>query len=157
VTTGGSDPATWKLPRLRIDRDGTWFAEDGEVTHPGLLANLRGNLRVDQAGHYLQVGPARVPVEVEDAPLVVVRVELGEDGATVALSDETREALALDTLRLGPGEIPYCRVKEGRFEARFSRAATWELLQRMEHDERTGEALLVLGGTRHPIPLTERA
>ena len=61
-----SDPSTWTLPRLRIDRDGAWYHDDAEVTHAGILANLRENLRVDEQGHYLQVGPARVPVEVED-------------------------------------------------------------------------------------------
>jgi len=25
-----SDPSTWKLPRLRIDRDGDWFHEGEE-------------------------------------------------------------------------------------------------------------------------------
>ena len=51
------------------------------MTHPGILANLRENLRVDDDGHYLQVGPARVPVEVEDAPFVVVRVEARGEGS----------------------------------------------------------------------------
>jgi len=71
-----ADPATWTLPRLRIDRDGAWYHDDAEVTHAGILANLRGNLQVDEQGHYLRIGPVRVPVEVEDAPFVVERVEV---------------------------------------------------------------------------------
>ena len=35
-----TDPSTWKLPRLRIDRDGLWYHEDAEVTHEGILATL---------------------------------------------------------------------------------------------------------------------
>lgn len=154
--TAASDPSTWKLPRLFIDRDGVWFAEDGEVTHAGILANLLENLRVDRDGHYLQVGPVRVPVQVEDAPFAVVRVEFEGDAATVTLSDLSRERLDLATLSLGPGEVPYCRVRQGRFAARFSRAATWELLQRMEPDERTGQPMLVLSGTRRPIAVADR-
>ena len=75
-----ADPSTWKLPRLRIDREGAWFHEDEEVTHPGILANLWGSLRVDAEGHFIQIGPARVPVEVEDAPFVAVRVEPAGEG-----------------------------------------------------------------------------
>ena len=48
------DPSTWTLPRLRIDRDGEWFHDDAEVTHAGILVNLRENLRVDDQGHYLR-------------------------------------------------------------------------------------------------------
>ena len=150
------DPSTWKLPKLAIDRDGAWHAEDGEVTHPGLLASLRQSLQVDAEGHYLQIGPARVPVDVEDAPFAVVRVEL--DGApTVILNDLTREPLSVDTLVFGPGEIPYCRVRGARFDARFSPAAAWQLLQRVEPDEATGGAVLVLPGRpRQPIPTVSR-
>ena len=154
--TAVPDPSTWKLPRLAIDRDGAWLAEDGEVTHPGLLAHLRDNLRVDGQGHYLQVGPVRVPVQVEDAPYVVVRVELEPAPGTVILNDLSREPLRVETLVFGPGEIPYCRVRDGRFEACFSRAAAWELLQFVEHDDSVGGPVLVLPGLRHLIPTIDR-
>ena len=77
------DPSTWKLPRLRIARDATWFHDDAEVTHEGIIANLRENLAVDEQGHYLRIGPVRVPVEVEDTPFVIVRVEREGDGLVV--------------------------------------------------------------------------
>jgi hypothetical protein len=146
------DPSTWTLPKLRIDRDGNWFHDDAEVTHPGIIANLRDNLRVDERGHYLQIGPARVPVEVEDAPYVVERVEALGDGLTATLNDLTREPVALDTLRVDERGIPRCRVKAGRFDARLSRAATYQLLQHVQPDEGTGPSSLVLGGLRHAVP-----
>jgi hypothetical protein len=147
-----SDPATWTLPRLRIDRDGVWFHDDAEVTHPGIIANLRDNLRVDEGGHFLQIGSARVPVEVEDTPFVVERVEALGDGLTATLNDLTREPVALDTLRVDERSIPRCRVKEGRFDARLSRAATYQLLQHVQPEEGSGRSTLVLGGRRHPLP-----
>jgi hypothetical protein len=146
-----SDPATWKLPRLRIDRDGGWFHEGEEVTHEGILANLRQGLQVDSAGHYLQIGPARVPVEVEDAPFVVVRFEADGEGWALWLSDGSREALDPATLTLRRGEVPYCRVKDGRFEARFSRAATWQLLQCVETEPGDGPPTLAAFGRRYPL------
>jgi len=114
------DPSTWALPKLRIDRDGVWFHDDAEVTHPGIVANLRDNLRVDERGHYLQIGPARVPVEVEDAPFVVERVEVVGSGLAATLNDLSREPVALDTLRVDERGIPRCRVKGGRFDGRLT-------------------------------------
>jgi hypothetical protein len=143
------EAAGWTLPRLRIDRDGVWFHDDAEVTHEGILANLRANLHVDERGHYLQVGPARVPVEVADTPFVVERVEIEGDGLTATLNDLTREPVALDTLRVDGQGVPRCRVKGGRFAARFARAATYQLLQHV--DAAAGPAL-VLGGRRHRVP-----
>jgi hypothetical protein len=145
-----SDPSTWTLPRLRIDRDGAWYHDDAEVTHAGILANLRENLRVDEQGHYLQIGPARVPVEVEDTPLIVERVEADGAGLAVILNDLTREPLAIDTLRVDDRGIPRARVKGGRFSARLSRAATYQMLQFVQPDE--GGAALVLGGRRYAVP-----
>jgi hypothetical protein len=149
-----ADPSAWKLPRLRITRDGEWLHDDEEITHPGIVANLRDNLRVDEHGHYLEIGPVRVPVEVADAPFVIVRVEPEGGQLVLTLNDLSREPLAVTTLRFGEGGVPYCRVKGGRFEARLSRAATYQLLERAEYDEAGGAATLVLGAVRHPLPET---
>jgi len=145
-----SDPSTWTLPRLRIDREGTWYHDDAEVTHAGILTNLRENLRVDEQGHYLQVGPARVPVEVEDTPFIVERVEADGDGLAATLNDLSREPLALGSLRVDERGIPRARVKGGHFTARLSRAATYQLLQFVQPGE--GGPALVLGGRRHGVP-----
>ena len=146
-----SDPSTWKLPRLRIDRDGGWFHEGEEVSHEGILASLRQGLQVDPAGHFLQIGPVRVPVEVEDAPFVAVRFEAEGEGFALWLSAGSREALDLTSLALRQGDVPYCRVKGGRFEARFSRAAAWQLLQRVETQPGGGTPTLVAFGRRYPL------
>jgi len=149
--TPASDPSTWKLPRLRIDRDGAWFHEDEEVTHEGILASLRDALQVDATGYFIQIGQVRVPVEVADAPYSIVRLEPAGDGFTLTLNDLTREPLDPATLRLGQWDAPYCRVKGGRFEARFSRAAAWQLLQHMEPGEAGAPASVTVGGRRYPL------
>jgi hypothetical protein len=147
-----SDPSTWTLPRLRIDRDGAWFHEDEEVTHEGILANLRENLQLDEQGHHLRIGPVRVPVEVEDTPFLIVRVEREGDTLVVTRNDLGREPLAVDTLAIDARGVPRCRVKEGRFAARFDRAATYQLLQHVEPGDGSRPSALVLGGQRHPVP-----
>jgi hypothetical protein len=143
-------PEGWRLPRLRIDRDGEWYDDDVLITHPGLLANLRGNLQRDAEGYFIQTR-VRIPVEVEDRPWVVVRAEPQGERIRVVLNDGSEEEVDPDALRLGPGDVPYCPVKHGAFEARLSRAAAFQLLALADYDERTGRGTLRLGGRRVPL------
>jgi len=146
------EPSQWGLPNLKIDRDGDWFNEGIEITHAGILANLRGNLRRDAQGYYVQAGLVRIPVEVEDTPFTVVRVEEAEgQGLLLTLNDGSQEPLGPATLRLAPGGAPYCRVKAGQFEARLTRAAAWQLARFIHYDEASNSATLVLGGARYPL------
>jgi uncharacterized protein len=145
-----SDPARWTLPRLRIDRDGVWYHEDEEVTHTGILGNLASALDVEDGRHFLQLGPVRIPVEVADTPFVVIRVERAPGGLRATLSDLSQEPLDPTTLRLAAGDVPYCRVKGGRFEARLSRAAAYQLLRDATLHE-SGRATLRVGDARYPL------
>jgi|RhiMetdeSRZDD1v2_1073273.scaffolds.fasta_scaffold01946_21 hypothetical protein len=138
---------------FRIDREGVWRHEDVEVTHPGVLRNLYANLRADGESYHLQVGPLRIPVNVDDTPFVVVRAEPGAGPGSVAvhLSDGSQEALEAETLVLDRRGIPYCRVKGGRFRARFSVSAWLQLAEEVEIDPGSGEPTLVLGDRRIPL------
>ena len=120
-------PSEWKLPKLRIDVDGDWFDDDVRVTHPGVLANLRGNLRKDADGHFIQTR-VRIPVEVADAPFVVTRVKRRGEMLHLWLNDGSEEDVAAGQVRIGAADVPYAPVKQGAFEARLSRAAAYQLL-----------------------------
>jgi len=143
-------PPGWKLPDLRIDVDGDWYDEGIQVTHPGILANLRGNLKKDGEGYFIQTR-ARIPVKVDDAPFVLTRIERQGEGLHVMVNDGTEETVDPATVRLGRGDVPYCAVKGGDFQARFSRAATFQLLALAEYDEATGRGALRLGGREYPL------
>ena len=154
MTTTPSDAAAFREASLsgafRIDREGVWHHEGVEVTHPGVLRNLYANLRADGETHHLQVGPRRVPVQVDDAPFVVVRAEAGPDPGTVTirLTDGSQEPLDTGTLVLDRRGVPYCRVKDGQFLARFSVSAWLQLATKVEVDPRSDELVLVLGARR---------
>jgi uncharacterized protein len=141
---------------LRIDREGVWRHEGVEVTHPGVLQNLYANLRADGDSYYLQAGPRRIPVHVDDAPFVVVRADTAANPGAVAvhLSDGSQEPLEAGSLVLDGRGIPYCRVKSGRFHARLSVSAWLQLAEKVEVDPRSGRPSLVLGDRR--IPLRQR-
>jgi hypothetical protein len=137
-------PAGWTLPKLRIDTDGEWYDDDVQITHAGILANLRGNLKKDAQGYFIQTR-VRIPVEVADAPLVVGRIERRGDTLHVWLNDGNEQDVDPATVRIGRGDIPYCVVKNG-FDARLSRAAAYQLLALADYDERSGRGALRLGG-----------
>jgi uncharacterized protein len=153
VTGAGGEAPPPSLPpgTFRIDREGSWRHEGLEVTHPGVLQNLYANLRVDGDAHYLQVGPTRIPVEVEDAPFVVTRIEVREgSGAMLGtlwghLSDGSAEPLALDSFWIGRRDAPYCRVKGERFTARLAVPAWLQLVPFVREGPRPGEITLVVG------------
>jgi uncharacterized protein len=146
-------PDEWSLPRLRIDRNGDWFDDDVQITHPGLVANLRNNLKRDAEGYFIQTR-VRIPVEVEDVPWVVTRIERRGEALQAVLNDDSEEAVNPSTLHIGSGDVPYCSVKGGRFAARLSRAATFQLLALAEPDPASGGDVLKLGGRAFPLRKT---
>jgi hypothetical protein len=142
-------PAGWTLPKLRIDVDGDWWDGDVQITHAGILGNLRGNLKRDADGYFIQTR-VRIPVDVADAPLVVERIERRGDTLRAWLNDSSEQDVDPATLRIGRGDVPYCGVTRG-FEARLSRAATYQLLALADYDERSGRGALRLGSREYPL------
>ena len=147
---GRAAEGEWTAPRLRVDLDGDWYDDDVQITHPGILANLRATLRRDAQGFFVQTR-VRIPVVIADAPWVVVRLEPRGDHLHVWLNDESDAAVDPATVRMGPGDVPYCSVKGGQFEARFSRAAAFQLLSLLDYDEASGVGRLRLGGREYPL------
>ena len=134
--------------RIRFGKDGRWYC-DGEVIPNKAICRLYARaMTVDDDGTArLQLGDDRAMVDVEDTPWVVVQVE-GEPrrGFEVLLNDETLEPLDPATLRIGPGNVLYCRVKGGRHEARFLRPAYYELARHA--DTEGGRFVLPVAGRR---------
>jgi len=143
---------------MRIDKEGRWFFQGEEITHrKTYLLYCRSLTRDDTGRIVLRVGREECPVEVEDAPFVVMTLEFvsrgpaGEEEVWITLNDETREKLSPETLRIGPGNIPYCKVRNGLFEARFSRNAYQVLLPHILPDERENQFFLSLNGKKYPL------
>src|SRR5512139_1620196 len=119
-----------KTPPMKIDKEGRWFFQGEEITHRKTYLLYCRSLTRDESGRMiLRVGREECPVEAEDAPFVVMTIEFMSDAAGeeesiwITLNDETREKLIPETLRSAPDHIPCCQVRNGLFEARFSRNA----------------------------------
>ena len=139
--------------RLRLDRDGRWWHEGTLVQHERLAAALHRWLdRLDDGRLVVRLDEARhAYVEVEDAPYLVRTLDPTDgERARLTLSDGSEKALDPATLAVGADDALYCRVKGGRFEARFSRGAHNTLARQVEEDGGSGFALR-LGGRLWPV------
>lgn len=124
-------------PRIFIDSRGRWFHDGVRITHRWTYLENNKNLDVDEGGRFfVQEGGSRVYVECEDTPFVVTMVAKTEDGFSIRLNDESLEKLDITTLSIAEQNIPYVRVKNGKFEARLLSAAYYELMRYAGKDEK---------------------
>lgn len=135
-------------PRIIIDNRGNWFQDGIKIEHR--LTYLYNNklLDIDNEGRfYIDDGMCRMYVRVEDTPFVVKMLRKEGENYYLILNDETEEKLDLSNLRINEEHIPYTKVKEGKFDARFTRPAYYEL---MKHAVQEGDRFYIESkGQRH--------
>jgi hypothetical protein len=133
-------------PRISIDSDGVWLVDGDPVVHPTVLGELVERLdRRPDGVHVIRAGGGELAIEVTEAPFVVRTLDVGRgpDGRVAhlraLLSDGTEEPIDPRSFRrvAAPAADPEgarlaCTVKGGRFEARLSRFATYQLLAAAE-------------------------
>ena len=143
---------------IRIDKEGRWFFQGEEITHRKTYLLYNRHLTRDGDGRIiLKIGREICPVEVEDAPFIVktldfITAERGDlKSVELILNDESKEPLIPETLRIAANHIPYCRVREGRFEARFSRGAYQLLAPFIQQDEKGNRFFLAVAGKEYNL------
>jgi len=139
-----------------IDKEGRWYHKGVEMIHRDYIRLFFDKMELDPQGRYLiEWKGERCYVDVEDTAYVVRSImhnKTGRDGQnrfTIFLSDDSKEALMADTLFLGKANVPYCKVKNGAFPARFNRAAYYQLAEYIV--EENGAYYLPCGGKKYEI------
>src|SRR3990170_4353159 len=123
--------------KITFGRDGHWYADGERIKNRRIERLLSKSLKQTSGGAYaVEIGWDRAEVEIEDTPYVVTRVT-GDpsSGFTLALNDESQEALVPATLLVGADHVLYCRVKEGCCESRFLRPAYYQLTAHVEEKD----------------------
>jgi hypothetical protein len=153
VTDEGPPPCM-----IYVDRDGSWFHKGNPIVHRGVLRLFYESLCRDEQGNYvLRLEDQVCRLEVEDTPFVVVGLDFvpaGRDGKEffiLHLIDETQERLDPNTLCVGAQNVLYCKVRNGTFPARFSRAGYYQMAKYIEQSSQTGGFFLPLNGTQYYI------
>ncbi len=135
---------------IRVHRDGRWSYLGSVIERPALVRLLASVLRRDEDGDYYLVTPVeKMRIQVEDAPLQVIRAESSRDSAQQPLW--LLYTLTGDCIELGPqhalwveekagsGEpMPYVHVR-ARLHARLMRNPFYQLVDAAEPGERVGE------------------
>jgi hypothetical protein len=139
-----------------IDKEGRWFHNGAEIVRRDIIRLFYANMRQDGRDRYV-IHWARntCSLEVEDTAFVVRRVDGEEMAFSLHLSDDSVEKLAPETLSVGRENVLYCTVKNGRFPARFTRAAYYQLADHIEEEEGGGFFLRV-GERKYPILLAQQ-
>jgi uncharacterized protein len=146
-----------------IDKDGLWYFRGAEMKRQDIVQYFYRYLRRDSDGNYLiEIENDRCYVGVENAPYVIKSVsvdfskDVGKPHIELSLSDGNRERLNLSApLRIGKGNVLYCRVRNGEFEARFSRPAYYQFCEYIVYDSRKETYSLLLNQHSYSLVLTE--
>lgn len=138
---------------LFIDNEGKWYQNGLEIIHPGVKKQFSDALEKTPGGGYrIRIGREICDVLVEDTPFVIIGISEGGDGEVgLRLNDGSDEMFQPATFWISDSNIPYSMVKNGRFPARFSRPAYYEIAKLIVFDENTQSFSIVLNGKSWPI------
>ena len=147
-------PEGWegKLPPclIQVSDQGELFHQGAPIIHPAVRELIFQSVLLDDDGVYLlKVDGQTCQLEVADTFYVVTAIKVQGEKITLILNDGEKETLDGPTLRVGKGDVLYCRVKQGAFPARFTRAAYYSLAEMVEQDG--GGFCLALGPKKYPI------
>lgn len=145
---------------IRVDENGDWFYDGSRIFRPEILETLYEKLQLLPTGEYILSDlNGRCLLEVADTAFVVSRVDLERDGSggeriMIGLKNLSRsEILDPRTLKAGKDNVFYCMTAGGRFPARFSRPAYYQIADFIREDEPGRGFFIELGGQRHPIQM----
>lgn len=126
---------------IKIDKDGLWYYCGAHMFRKDILHIFFENLKVNDCGqYYVELNEEIYYLDVEDTAFVITAVfNLKEPSGNrekieVLLNDDRRESLDLNTLTVGDENVMYCRVKDGRFPARFTRKSYYQLAEFIEQE-----------------------
>jgi hypothetical protein len=131
---------------ISLDRDGRFHHEGSPIENDRIQTLFRASLEVREDGEVLlRVGKQWCYVHCEGVALFVRSVCRREgEGLELTLSDDSREMLQNDSLRIVENNDLYCAVKEGFLNARFLRGAYHQVAAFFEDASNEGSEACVL-------------
>jgi hypothetical protein len=118
--------------RFFVDKFCNWFQDGKPITHKGIYSYNYKFLKIDEnKNFYVQEGKSKAFVKFEDKPFLVQSVDISKKNIILRLNDSSTENLDLKTLYF-LNNVPYCAVKNKKFEARFSRPALFQISKIVE-------------------------
>ncbi len=133
-----------------LDDNGRFFHDGQPISHPRLQRALARWLdrHPDNQRFILNNGHDWCYLTVRDTPFFVTRIQVSPTRVTLTLSDETTEPLDAESLTVGGDDVLRVLVKQGQFEARFSRHAQLQIAPLLVTD---APPTIAVGKKRYPI------
>lgn len=152
MSNGAASYQFTRESKIRIDADGHVWDEGERIDRARLERALASWVDYDDAsGRYVMRNSVNwCFVTVDLAPLVIRSARVVGDEVEVELSDDSREALRVETVRVAPDGNAFAYVRGGTLLARFDRAAAFSLLQHAEYTD-AGAPVLRLGARLVPV------
>ena len=145
-----------------VDKEGNWFHNGAPIIHRQLIAHFYKSLDMDEDGRYVIKFENQVCyLDVEDTPFVIVRTDFEpassheEERFVLTFTDDSEENLDPHTLSIGHGDVLYCKVRSGKFKARFSRPAYYQLAQYFQEASETGGFFLRLNRKEYYLEVVD--
>jgi hypothetical protein len=142
---------------IKIDKEGVWYYRGAHMFRKEILCIFFKNLQIDENGRYMiALGDERCYLDVDDTAFVVEEVSKKEqandiEAIYIVLTDDSQEKLDLNSLHVGKENVLYCRVKDGKFIARFSRKSYYQLAEFIEQQEKADTFFINLNGKKYLI------
>ncbi len=119
---------------ITIDKNGNWTSPYGEIKHPRVLKYFSKILNEKDGEYFLSNGLNKVKVNVEATPFFVeaIREKKNKDGSTtliLIINDGTEEPLDPSSITILKDNSVICRIKKGKFWAKFTLSAYWQLTE----------------------------
>ena len=161
--TASQAPGNIQPCEIHVDEEGDWTHKGIRIIRDDIIEIFLENLQLAPDGSYLiRWDQSLCALDAADTVFVVGRADRVksedsmEEQVLLGLKHLSRaEPLDPATLWVGRDNVLYCRVREGRFPARFSRPAYYQLAEWIREDEATGGFYLELSGRRFSIRMDE--
>lgn len=142
-----------RLESIRLDAEGRWWHRGVPFDNKKLIDLFSSSVGRTEGGTWvLEIPPFTYPIEVEDTGYFVTSARVSSDtnGVRLKLQGNIEERLDLNSLIYDEGRGFLCKVREGRFLARFKRSAYYALAEHMTMAE-DGQIVLTLDGEHFTV------
>lgn len=143
-----------------LDKEGTIWHDGTEITDPRFaLIVHRGMTRTDN-GFLVRCQGENCYFQVEDVPYIVQDLALHKDEKgrlrqiDLIFPGGYTETLDPSTLTTSTENVLYCKVRNGLFDARFSRKSYFHLAPFIEENSDLQSYTLPVGGKYYPVRQT---
>ncbi len=141
-----------RIWHYQLDKEGHLWHEGSEFDDPAILKFFMRKMEKLPDGRFKAICQGETCfIEPEDVPYVVKDVVVGPDQVELIFPGDYGEVLDPSTLYVGKENVLYCKVRGGKYAARFNRKTYFELARLVEQDAKDKGFYLAIGGKRYRI------